>query len=693
MTIETLLTFFLLQFIFFARTFADGGLFFASCNVAEFSNVLDYAMIQYNPYPTSLSVYALNSECYSCAKILLANASTIYTFDTDANAKCPFVWTPYKWTLYLIDNEGNEISRIDYDFGSNGVYSLIVGQSGIKINELIPPIDVMQPFLNAIGVLITVIVLAFATPLVFKYLKTRFFGDENHTDSISSPINSTSEIKNNYIQVGLTDPMESNTKLLHSPLTSPQGQPTTNTTRLQSLDTFRGISLTFMIFCNYGGGGYYFFEHVPWNGLTFADLLFPWFMWIMGVSMALSFDSKDPDLKTLTTFQQLQSPSPSYSPWKFLKSFICRDPTPLSCRYLSLGARYCNMWYLCIRRSVILFLIGMFLANGYEYSTWRIPGVLQYFSFANLLVMSTVLLFLPVTNAEITRIQDLEDQEGGRGRGTRRVPNMFSWLPKPYLKSSYAPSFPLTKIMFAYRYEWIVQSIILIIYLAVSLGAQAPGCPRGYNGPGGLANDGLYPSCTGGIHRYIDIQFFGYDYIYHNPTCKEIYECIAYDPEGFLGALSATTLTYLGLMSGRIIIHFPANKERLTRWIIWSVCLLLLAGLLCEFSQNGGIIPVNKNLWSTSFVFLSAGIGLICLALTYLLVDVFHVWTGAPFRYLGLNSILIYVGHDLLGGYFPFSYMTDESNHGDLLQMNIVGVVAWLAVAYLCFRNKFFVKI
>lgn len=45
--------------------------------------------------------------------------------------------------------------------------------------------------------------------------------------------------------------------------------------RLLSLDTFRGFTLAMMIFVNYGGGGYWFFEHASWNGMTFADVLFP----------------------------------------------------------------------------------------------------------------------------------------------------------------------------------------------------------------------------------------------------------------------------------------------------------------------------------------------------------------------------------------------------------------------------------
>ena len=62
--------------------------------------------------------------------------------------------------------------------------------------------------------------------------------------------------------------------------------------RVKSLDAFRGLSITIMVFVNYGGGSYYFFNHSPWNGLTVADLVFPWFIWIMGVSLAISTQSQ-----------------------------------------------------------------------------------------------------------------------------------------------------------------------------------------------------------------------------------------------------------------------------------------------------------------------------------------------------------------------------------------------------------------
>jgi heparan-alpha-glucosaminide N-acetyltransferase len=88
-----------------------------------------------------------------------------------------------------------------------------------------------------------------------------------------------------------------------------------------------------MIFVNYGGGGYYFFAHSIWNGLTVADLVFPWFIFIMGSAMSLSFDGL---LKK-----------------KVSRLFLLRK---------------------AVRRSIILFGLGLFMNDGYYINQWRIPG-------------------------------------------------------------------------------------------------------------------------------------------------------------------------------------------------------------------------------------------------------------------------------------------------------------------------------
>ena len=115
--------------------------------------------------------------------------------------------------------------------------------------------------------------------------------------------------------------------------------------RINAVDTFRGLSIVLMIFVNYGGGKFYFFRHAPWNGLTIADLVFPWFMWIMGVSLAVSFASL-----------RAREVSSKFTMGKILK------------------------------RSFILFKLGIFINslksnNIYEF---RVMGVLQRFSFCYL---------------------------------------------------------------------------------------------------------------------------------------------------------------------------------------------------------------------------------------------------------------------------------------------------------------------
>jgi heparan-alpha-glucosaminide N-acetyltransferase len=92
-------------------------------------------------------------------------------------------------------------------------------------------------------------------------------------------------------------------------------------------------------------------------------------------------------------------------------------------------------------------------------------------------------------------------------------------------------------------------------------------------------------------------------------------------------------------------------------------------------------------------VLVTAGSGLIGLSVCYVLVDVLKWWSGAPFLYLGMNSILIYVSHGILAGYMPFSYKIYHVNHATLLQCHVLGVTAWMIVAYYFYRIKFFVKI
>ncbi|CAH1790034.1 unnamed protein product [Owenia fusiformis] len=125
--------------------------------------------------------------------------------------------------------------------------------------------------------------------------------------------------------------------------------------RLVSLDAFRGLCLTVMIFVNYGGGGYDVFIHPPWNGLTVPDLVFPWFIFMMGTAMAYSFRGL------------LKRETPK---WKIALKIL--------------------------KRSIILMFLGLVLNSVWgpiKWQTLRIPGVLQRFSWVYLIVAFVHMFF------------------------------------------------------------------------------------------------------------------------------------------------------------------------------------------------------------------------------------------------------------------------------------------------------------
>lgn len=390
--------------------------------------------------------------------------------------------------------------------------------------------------------------------------------------------------------------------------------------RLKSLDTFRGIALTIMIFVNYGGGGYYFFKHARWDGLTVADLVFPWFMWIMGISIVISFRSqRNRQVRPIKIFLKI------------------------------------------VRRTVILFGLGLLVSNYADLASYRVPGVLQRFAACYFIVAMLQLVINP---------------------GTDSVLPVGAWWN------------PLRDVVALWG-QWLFMLSILAIYIIVTFALEAPGCPRGYIGPGGLAANESYINCTGGIAGYIDRHLFGPKHIYQHPTCMETYKTkVPYDPEGALGTLSSSFLVFLGVQAGYTLFTFPNHIARTKRWIIWSLLLGCIT-LALTGTSNEGVIPLNKNLWSVSFIFATGGMAFVLLTFCYLLVDVLGWWSGAPFVFPGMNSIVVYVGSEILNKYFPFSWKVVDGHvqHGELLAMNLVGTTVWIIISYYFYHIQFFVKI
>ena len=166
------------------------------------------------------------------------------------------------------------------------------------------------------------------------------------------------------------------------------------------------------------------------------------------------------------------------------------------------------------------------------------------------------------------------------------------------------------------RYQWLVVLTCVAVHTAITFLLPFPGCPTGYLGPGGVHDHGAHANCTGGSATIIDISVFGADHIYRHPTARRVYATDApYDPEGLLGALTSVFLVYCGAQAAKTMLAFGHWRDRVRRWLAWAVVLGLVSGGLCGFSKEGGIIPVNKNLWSLSFVTATASMAFVLLSI------------------------------------------------------------------------------
>ncbi|NXX44946.1 HGNAT acetyltransferase, partial [Tricholaema leucomelas] len=401
--------------------------------------------------------------------------------------------------------------------------------------------------------------------------------------------------------------------------------------RLRSLDTFRGLSLIIMVFVNYGGGKYWFFKHESWNDMSTPFCIF------------------------FTLFSRFV--------------FIMGTSIVLSLSsMLRWGSSKQKVLGKILWRSFLLILLGIIVVNPnyclgpLSWDTLRIPGVLQRLGVTYLVVAALELLFT-----------------------------------KPGAESGILEtSCPALQDVLPYWPQWICILTLEVIWLCLTFLLPVPGCPRGYLGPGGIGDFGNYPNCTGGAAGYIDRLLLGETHIYQHPSSNVIYQTtMPYDPEGILGTINSIFMAFLGLQAGKILLFYRnQHKQILCRFVIWSIVMGMISAILTKCSKEEGFIPINKNLWSISYVTTTSCFAFILLSLMYYLVDVKKLWSGAPFFYPGMNSILVYIGHEVFENYFPFKWrMQDTQSHAEHLTQNLTATTLWVIISYLLYRRRIFWKI
>ncbi|XP_069341133.1 heparan-alpha-glucosaminide N-acetyltransferase isoform X1 [Eulemur rufifrons] len=571
---------------------------------------------------TNLTVYWKSERCYQCLFQVLVSVSQSAK-PGEPSIAAVSVSTQHGSVLQLNDTLAEkEICRLEYKFGEFGNYSLLVKHIPNGVNEIACNLVVNENPVDSNLPVSVAFLIGLALIIAVSLLRLLFSLDD-FNNWISKAINS--QETDRLINSELGSP--SRAEPLGGDIPPAAWRPPGRAPRLRCVDTFRGISLILMVFVNYGGGKYWYFKHASWNGLTVADLVFPWFVFIMGSSIFLSMTS------------MLQR---GCSKFRLLGKIA---------------------W-----RSFLLICIGIIIVNPnyclgpLSWDKVRIPGVLQRLGVTYFVVAVLELLF------------------------AKPVPENCALERGCFSLGDVTSSWP----------QWLLILTLESIWLGLTFFLPVPGCPSGYLGPGGIGDWGKYPNCTGGAAGYIDRLLLGEGHLYQHPSSAVLYHTeVAYDPEGILGTVNSIVMGFFGVQAGKILLYYKdQTKAILIRFTAWGCILGLISVALTKVSENEGFIPVNKNLWSISYVTTLSCFAFFILLVLYPVVDVRGLWTGAPFFYPGMNSILVYVGHEVFENYFPFQWkLQDGQSHKEHLTQNIVATAVWVLIAYVLYRKKIFWKI
>ena len=405
--------------------------------------------------------------------------------------------------------------------------------------------------------------------------------------------------------------------------------------QLHALYFFEGLLVLSAVFAMLGGGGYRVFNYSPWNGLSRRDQVDPLLLFSQGAELAISFE-------------QIREAGGS-------------------------GHRVARRG---LERGVRLVLLGLFVNKGSPLSDWRWTGMLQYFGVCAFL-LALIDAYIPL----------LAFPGGGDS-----APAGPGWLPLPVLsvdsplknalrsRTTVLPGEPggvlgvLWRDLGRFALQWVVIFICLGLYIGVMFRMEVPGCPLGYLGAGGYADDGLYVGCSGGASRFLDMLIIGPRHMLHfldaegevvaASACRNVYDCLPMDTEGVLGVLTALTVSFLGLQAGKILhswggVYLRGRDDPAIRssaalsvassfaahGLVWCFVGFGLAGFSTD---GGGWIPFNRTLMSPSLVMLSGGIAFFMLFVSFFVMDVWRMWRASPLLLFGQHALLLYATTQLL---------------------------------------------
>jgi len=376
-------------------------------------------------------------------------------------------------------------------------------------------------------------------------------------------------------------------------------------TRLLSLDVFRGLTIAGMLLVNDPGSWgaiYPPLEHAAWHGWTPTDLIFPFFLFIVGVTTHLSLGSRR-----------------------------------------ARGATDRDIVLQILRRGAIIILLGWLMAGFPYYPLTRITAI--------------------------------------------RIGGVLPRIGVCYIAGA------LLTMKTTLKQQVVILAVLLYGYWFLQTLVPVPG----QNEIGALLLD--RPDAT--LSAWLDRTVLGLPHLWVGS--------VTWDPEGILSTIPAIGTVILGVFTGRWLTRkqVPMAERLNAMFVVGSIAMMV--GLMWNWS-----FPINKNLWTSSYVMFTGGMAAVALAACVWLVDVRMIrWWTRPFVIYGTNPILAYVGSGVMariiyslikvpyGGrivslqtaIYEAAFASWLAPRNASLAFAVCIVLFWLGILTVLYRRKIFLKV
>ncbi len=312
--------------------------------------------------------------------------------------------------------------------------------------------------------------------------------------------------------------------------------------RFYSLDVFRGATVALMILVNNPGSWGHIYtplEHAPWHGVTPTDLVFPFFLFAVGNAMAF-------------VLPKLEAAGESV------------------------------FWKKVTRRTVLIFLIGLFL-NWFPFIKWD--------------------------NGHLVGKPWAYITADGKIAGVR-IFGVLQRIALCYFFGSVIAHY------FKQKGAFVVSAFILLAYWFLCVAAN-PADPF---------------SLAGWFGTKVDLALVGEAHIYKG-------EGTSFDPEGLMSIFGAIVQVIFGYLAGSYILQKGKNAEMVNGLFV-AGCVLIFTGYCWDI-----VFPINKKIWTSSYTIYTTGLAILILAVMINLIE-FKGWKGkwsSFFDVFGKNALFIFV--------------------------------------------------